>query len=70
MLLAAAVAILYSNGIDDVPVAFDLRDITLAVASGQLSKDELRDWLRTRLFRGGPRVCPSRTNESLKPVFR
>lgn len=47
--LAVTVAFLYNNGVTEVPSESDLCDITLAVAAGQRSKDDLIAWLRARL---------------------
>jgi death-on-curing protein len=47
--LGAALAFLHANGWRLIPDQHAMADITLAVASGQMSKDELAAWLRTRL---------------------
>jgi death-on-curing protein len=47
--LGAALAFLHANGWRAMPDQHTMADITLAVAAGQLSKDDLIAWLRARL---------------------
>jgi death-on-curing protein len=47
--LGAALAFLHANGWRTIPDQHSMADLTLAVAAGQLSKDDLTAWLRARL---------------------
>jgi len=45
----AALVFLQVNGVDALPEPDDLERVTLSVAAGEMSKDEVTDWMRTQL---------------------
>jgi death-on-curing protein len=47
--LAAALTFLIANGVSKLPAENDAAETTLAVAAGQMSKDELTLWFRSAI---------------------
>lgn len=45
----AALVFLQVNGADRLPEPDDLEEVTLAVAAGEMSKEELTDWMRAHV---------------------